>query len=514
MVAREEEAGQAAVRAWLESGAAFEGRAPEVIVTHGNLLFLTETHAFKMKRAVDFGWMDFSSLTKRAEACRRELALNRRTAPDLYEALVAVTQAPDGGLALDGDGQAVEWLVRMRRFEEADRLDHLLDGGHLTRLQLRDLAGDLAAFHAAAEPTPGRGGPAVMTAIVRENAVDMAKAEGLFEPTLTDRLRSESLACWGRVAALLERRAAEGTTRRCHGDLHLANIVLWQGRPTPFDCIEFSEAFACIDPLYDLAFLLMDLERRGRRDLANLVMNRWLAMIPEPRRHLAGLALLPALLSLRAAIRAKITGFEWLEATAREALAATARRYLELALAYLAPPAPRLLAIGGLSGSGKSTLAAALAPDLGAAPGAVLLRSDVLRKRLFGKAPEALLPKAAYGPIWHRRVQEELLAQTEAALLAGHSVIVDAVNAESEIRAQLAALAERLRLPFAGLWLEAPLELLKARVAARSGDASDATPAVVEAQVARCQAPADWRSLDASGGPEQVLAAAKAALEI
>ncbi|MEO1190866.1 MAG: AAA family ATPase [Pseudomonadota bacterium] len=505
------EEAQEEVHSFLKSGVAFEGVAPELLVTHGNRLFLTKTRVYKMKRAVDFGWMDFSTLAKREAACRQELALNRRTAPDLYLGVEPVTREADGRLAVKGQGEPLEWLVCMRRFHQADRLDRLLESGQLTDVNLRRLADDLAVFHATAEPTPARGGVALARKVTAENAADLARAPTVFDAEAVAALTDKTTAFFDRYGPLADARAETGQTRRCHGDLHLANIVMWEGRALPFDCIEFNEAFSAIDPLYDLAFLLMDLEQRGRRDLANLVLNRWLALSDPPFAELPGLALLPGFLSLRAAIRAKVTGLEWLDPKRSDHtdLARRGQAYLDLALRYLEPPNPCLVAVGGLSGSGKSTLAQALAPDLGAAPGALVLRSDVLRKRLFGVMPEEHLPPEAYSPAWHERVQAALLEQAETALRSGQAVVLDAVQSDARVRAEVADLGHRLGLPAQGIWLEAPLDILQARVTARSGDASDATAAVVAKQAEDCQVPEDWIRLDARGTPKAVLAAAR-----
>lgn len=510
-----EKAGQAAVAAWLESGAAFDGVAPTTIVTHGNVLYLTGARVYKMKRVLDLGWMDFSSLALREAACRRELSFNRRTAPEIYLDVLPVTRGAAGGFALGGGGEAVEWLVVMRRFAEERRLDHLLARSALEDAAFLTLADDVARFHAEAAIRPDGGGRAFLTQVARDNDGDMARAARLFDGKKRATLLRRSLAEIEAHSDLIAARAAGGWVRHCHGDLHLANIVLWKGRPTPFDCIEFNETFARIDVLYDLAFLLMDLERSGRRDLGNLVLNRWLAMVPETADQVSALALLPLFQSLRAGVRAKIAGLHWLEAEGdgQAGPAKEAQAYLDLAEAYLRPAPPRLLAVGGLSGSGKSSLAKALAPAFGAAPGALHLRSDVVRKRLFGVLPEDRLPDEAYRGPWHRRVAQCLLDLAGRALSAGRSVVLDAVHAEAATRAPLADLARRQGVPFQGLWLDAPPGLLRARVAARRGDASDATPDVVAAQVPRAEPPLDWLHLDASGSREAVLRAAKRALD-
>lgn len=497
---------QERIVAWLMA----QGGDAERHDTHASTVVLLGERAYKLKRALDVGWMDFSTLQKREAVCRNELLLNRRTAPDLYLEVVAVTR--DGaGYALGGDGPACDWLLVMRRFDQAERFDKLLADGKLTPALVQRLADRIAAFHAAAEVTQDGGGRALAAKVAAENARDLAAAPAVVPPELALPLAERTAAAVERLAPLLEARRAAGSVRRCHGDLHLANIVRWRGEPTLYDCIEFNEAFVTIDLLYDLAFLLMDLERHGRRDYANLVLNRWLA----DAEQIPGLAALPLFLSLRAGVRAKVAalGVHEVPAQKRDPLAQEARDYARRALDYLAPPPPRLVAVGGLSGSGKSTLARALAPALGAAPGALLIRSDVIRKRLFGVAPEVRLPDSAYAPEWHVKVAAAMLDQARAALAAGHAVILDAVHGHPDGRAAAEALAREAGVPFAGFWLDAPAETLVARVAARQGDASDATVEVVRRQLAGGP-PSDhgWRALAAGGDLAAVVAEARAAL--
>jgi predicted kinase len=280
---------------------------------------------------------------------------------------------------------------------------------------------------------------------------------------------------------LVARRVAAGAVRRGHGDLHLRNIVMLAGEPVPFDAIEFSEKIANIDVLYDLAFALMDLARQGLGALANRLLNEWLwriAALPEAS-HEEALALLPMFLSRRAAIRAYVD-------SAVTAVSgkdnAPARAYQKAALAFLQPVPPRLLAIGGLSGSGKTTLALKLAPDIGRVPGAVVVRSDVERKRRAGVALEARMPAGSYTPEASAAIYAAFLARAERVLRAGHSVVLDAVFARADERAAAEALAARVGVPFEGIWLDVPKEVAQARVANRKADASDATPAVVERQ--------------------------------
>ena len=278
-----------------------------------------------------------------------------------------------------------------------------------------------------------------------------------------------------------------------------------------FDCLEFDEALASIDTLYDLAFLLMDLLHQERGALAQRLLNGYLDATWDD----GGVALLPLFLACRAAIRAKVLGFGALPRSADASAAgevAAARDYLERALAYLDPPPARLVALGGVSGTGKSTLARELAPELGPAPGAVVLRSDVVRKRLHGVAPGDRLPPAAYRKEASRPVYGALAERAAVLLRAGHAAIVDAVFLDPAERAQIERVARAAGVPFQALWLSAPEDILMERVAARRGDVSDATPDVLRQQLATDPGALTWPLLDVSGSPEAIAAQARALL--
>jgi uncharacterized protein len=501
---------QAATLDFLGSGAAFGLPAGEIqrIDTHAAAVFLGGARALKLKRAVRYSFLDFSTLEQRHAALEAELRLNRRTAPQLYRRLVAVTREPDGSLALGGEGEAVEWLLEMARFDQDDLLDRVARRGELDARLIERLADEIVALHAIAERRPDRGGHPGLAEVVRGNAGDLGSLVGeVLDAEAVERLCARTAAELERRRDILEARREQGWVRHCHGDLHLGNIVLIDGEPVLFDCLEFDEALACTDTLYDLAFLLMDLCHRGLRPEARLLLDHYLELDPDD----GGLALLPLFLSVRAAIRAKVEGFTARTADNPEA-AAEARRYLDEALAYLDPPAPRLLAIGGLSGSGKSTLARRLAPEVGPPPGAVVLRSDRLRKRLLGVPPERRLGPEGYREEVSTRVYALIARRAETLLRAGRGVIADAVFADPAHRRQIQAAAARAGAPFAGLWLDAPPDVLEHRVEARRGDASDATVAVVRQQQAIDLAAIDWPRLDAGGALEQVAARAAAAL--
>jgi predicted kinase len=393
----------------------------------------------------------------------------------------------------------------MRRFDQSGLFDRLAERGALTRELMLALTDEIARFHDEAAIRKDQGGRAGIAAVVEINARGMRGAPpGSLDPTAIDRLDGASRAALDRQAQLLEARRRSGHVRYCHGDLHLRNICLIDDRPTLFDRIEFSEMLACTDVLYDLAFLLMDLDHRKLVPLANAVLNRYLDLRSEDD----GLAALPLFLSLRAGVRAHVSAVAAAQQTDElrsEALRGEARSYLARALSLLQPSPPCLVAVGGLSGTGKTTLAYALAPQLGAAPGARVLRTDVLRKRLAGVAPETPLARQAYTQQAGAAVYAAQLAQVRAALTCGRAVIADAVFARPEERAAMAALAHELDVPFAGLWLHAPAATLEHRVDARRGDASDADVAVVRQQATYETGRIEWTTLDAGGDPASIL---------
>jgi len=487
-----------------------EGAAIETAETHISIVFLAGEHAYKLKRAVEFPYLDFSTPELRRAACEAELALNRRTAPELYREVRAISRRPDGSLGW-GDGAPLDWVVIMRRFDQGQLLDRAARGGGLSAPLMLDLAAHIAAFHRDAEPRPDHGGAAVMREIATTNLRILRdrRAAG-FDDAQIDALEARVGEALARVGAVLDARRVQDKVRRCHGDLHLRNICLYDGKPLIFDCIEFSEPIASVDVLYDLAFLLMDLVHYGERGFANLMLNRYLDLTGEDD----GLAAMPVFMALRAVIRAHVTASaaEHMPGAERDAQFAEARRYVEAAVAMLQPQPARLVAIGGLSGSGKSSLALRLAPELGTMPGARVLRSDVLRKRHFGVMPEERLPPAAYGAGVTAQVYRELCERAAAALDAGYAAMIDAVALREEERRAFAAVAEKAGVPFTGLWLDAPAEAMRTRIESRRSDASDATAPVLEQQLRADPGMLDWQRIDAAGDLEQTAARARQAL--
>lgn len=488
-----------------------DGQAVERIDTHAALVFLAGDRALKLKRAVRYPYLDYSTVEKRHAACLAELAINRRTAPALYRDVVALRRGADGRLFLDagdGAGEAVDWLVSMTRFPDDALLDRMAERHRLTPDLMRRLAERIAAFHREAAPRPDGGGAEAMRAVADGNLEDLRAAPDLFPEVLVARLAEHTAEALDRLAPLLEERRRTGFVRHGHGDLHLRNIVLLDGEPTLFDAIEFDEALAVADVFYDLAFLLMDLDHRALRPLGTVVLNRYL----EETGDYGGLAALPLFLSLRAAVRAKVLAAALRLSGAASGLAEEARRYLDHALAALDPAPARLVAVGGLSGTGKTRLAEGLAPGLGPAPGAVVLRTDVLRKRLCGVADTDRLPEDGYAPAMTERVYAELYRRAAAVLAVGHAVVVDAVSARPAERRRLASVAADAGVRFDGIWLEAPLTARVERVANRRNDASDATADVVERQESYDLGTIDWTRLDAGRVAADVLDEARASL--
>ncbi len=505
-------ADQSAALAFLADPDTHAGQAVERIDTHAATVFLAGARAYKVKRAVRFPYMDFSTLRRRERACKREVELNRRTAPDIYLAARPLTRRPDGQLDLDGDGEAVEWVVEMRRFEQAGLLDSLAAAGDLNAPLMTEMTDIVAGFHARAEILTPQSAPHAgaegMRWVIEESLSEIAERLDLFRVTDISALTPVAGAMLDRFQTTLDARLKGGFVRRCHGDLHLRNICLIDGVPTLFDCIEFDDKLACIDVLYDLAFLLMDLDHRGLRRLANLVLNRYL----QQSGDLSGLAVLPLFLAARALIRAKVGASA--EANQRRThdrhrLQAEARHYFARAQAYFTPPAPRLIAVGGLSGSGKTTLARDLAPDIGAAPGAVHLRSDVIRKSLCGAEEFDRLPPQAYGAAMNKRVYAEILSRARVTLRAGQAVIADAVFAMPDERGALESLATDLGITFRGLWLTTRRDRLVERLDGRTHDASDADATVLEQQLDYEIGSVTWRHLDAGGTKQEVLEAGR-----
>ena len=505
---------QSEVIAFLSQPAAYGAHVSSVerCETHASIIFLTDSTAYKLKRAVRFPYLDYSTPERRRRFCEAEVQVNRRTAPDLYRGVVVVVRREDGALALGGAGAPLDWLVEMQRFHENALFSRLADAGRLDRFAMENLADSIARFHGQAEPRSSSGGASGIARVLDSNRSCFADSDPkILDPQRTARLVELARNAFEAAAPLLDRRRDEGRVRHCHGDLHLRNIIVHNGQAVLFDAIEFDPAFAEIDVLYDLAFLVMDLEFRGLPHLASIVLNRYL----DNTGDVAGLPALPLFLSTRAAIRAHIDAVaasNQSEPQNAAELADAARRYLRWALAFLRSEKPRLIAIGGLSGSGKSKLARQLAPLLGPAPGARVARTDSTRKRLAGVALGTRLGAQDYSSRMSRRTYEAVYDEARQALAAGRSVIADAVFAGPEEREAIARTASEAGVAFQGLWLDAAPPVLERRVTGRRKNVSDATAEVVRLQLEYDLGAIDWARLDASGEGDETLQAACALL--
>jgi uncharacterized protein len=481
----------------------------EKIVTHGSVVFLGGERVFKLKRAVRFPYLDFSTPRKRLDCCENELSLNRRTAPEHYLAVRRITRDREGGLAFDGDGALVDAVVEMRRFPDEALFDAMAMRGELTPALMERLARSIADFHAAAEPDPTQSGSGAIEEVIAINE------RSLHESGLVDRQEAARFAqaCRDRLHRhedLLEGRAKSGKIRRCHGDLILRNIFLFDGKPTLFDCIDFNADLATIDVLYDLAFLLMDLVHRDLPDLANLVFNRYLDESGEDD----GASLLPFFMALRATVRAHVGATQAADLLDEKAgpVLDEARAYYRMANDLLQVPPARIIAIGGLSGTGKSSIAARLAGHVGNSPGARILNSDRLRKAAFGVRPEAFLPPEAYAPDASAGVYRVLRDLARGLLRSGVPVIADAVFDRADEREAIASIAAEVQAPFLGIWLVADRKTMTERVEARSrmravsaeANPSDADLAVLQQQLARDPGDMDWIRVDAGNRPEAI----------
>lgn len=474
------------------------------VTTHISEIFIGEKTVYKLKRAVKYPYVDFSSKELRLKYCEAEVRLNRRTAPDLYRGVKPITRGEDGNLHIGRAGDVVDWVVEMARFDEDALFDRLsVTTDKLDRHLMEHLADNIATFHATAQARNDGGGRAGIAMTIEGNAKVFAQdGKGILDRDKVAALTEHQHADLNDASVLLENRRMNGCVRHCHGDMHLGNIFLSpDGEPVLFDCIEFNEAFATIDVLYDLAFLLMDLDRRGLSTLGAIVLNRYMDITGAAW----GLFTLPLFLSLRASIRSHVacTQAKTIDDPAmQEAKAVEAREYLGMALGYLNVTEPRLIAVGGLSGSGKSRAARELARHVGGHPGARVVRSDVLRKRIAGVHPLDKLGPEGYTPEMTAKTYEAVYEEVRTVLLTGHCVIADCVFSTPEERAAIEAVATEQGVAFDGLWLEADAEIMQSRVEKRLNNASDADAEVVKMQLSYDLGDITWQRIDSSASRE------------
>ena len=458
-----------------------------VVETHISWIFLTGRYAYKLKKPVDLGFLDFSTPERRRHCCLEELRLNRRLCTGLYLDVLPVTAERDG-FRIGGEGPESDWVVRMSQFDRSFELDRLLAAGELSPERVREISRIVSDFHRtapAADESSSFGTPDVLLVPMVEN---LDRTEGLLhspeECEAIEAIRSWTVAEHRRLSPVLLERKARGFVRECHGDMHTGNMVVWEGKVTIFDCIEFNPNLSVIDVMSDAAFLFMDLQHSAYPGLAWEFMNAYLSEGGD----YGGLRVLRLYCAYRAMVRAKVTAIRLMQEGDPEARRKSLdehRSYLSLALGYVRPAPPALLLMHGVSGSGKSVLASGLA----AAGGFVHLRSDVERKRLFGMSPLQGSRPSGIDIYTHGATTETYRILLEAA---GHAlsgqwpVIVDATFLREEQRRPFIELAERTGCRCRILSLTAPGEVLRERVRSRlehGADPSEADLAVLDRQL-------------------------------
>ncbi|PTE06967.1 AAA family ATPase [Mesorhizobium helmanticense] len=493
---------EAATALLLDPATYGETRPVEAIETHISRIFLAGRRAFKMKRAVQLPYVDFSTPQLRLAACEKEVELNSKTAPGLYLGVRRITREAAGKLALDGSGDLVDAAIEMVRFDQSKLLDRMAIAGELTPALMTEVARMIVRYHRGVPEIHNGGGASNLAGVLDINEAGFATSH-VFGKAEIKTFAEAFRTALARHSGLLDRREAAGKIRRCHGDLHLRNICLFDGEPRLFDCIEFNDRIATIDVLYDLAFLLMDLWHRGFPDLANLVMNRYLDEADDED----GFVLLPFFMAVRAAVRAHVTATQVEESSANsDKLTTEARSYFELARTFLQETSPRLIAIGGLSGSGKTTVAEALAAHVGAPPGARIVESDRVRKAMHGVPAETRLPDKAYRPEVSERVYRQMAWQAGLILSESGSVIADAVFDRPDDRSRIEKAASDTGIAFLGFWLEADPLVLWQRVSERKGGPSDATIDILSRQLQRNATQSGWRKVNAGRKPAEIVA--------
>jgi aminoglycoside phosphotransferase family enzyme/predicted kinase len=495
-------------------------KAVEVRQTHISVVFLAGPYVYKVKKPVDFGFLDFSTLEKRHHFCAEEVRLNRRLAPDVYLDVVPIVRA-GVGLKLEGPGEAVEWAVKMQRLPDEATLLEWLRRGEVGPELAETLAHRIVSFHRTAAETPVPESFGRFDAVARNLRDIFTQSEPQVGNTVScpvfNRLRALTEESLERLRPLIESRAHHGMTRDTHGDLHLDHVYYFPDRQQPndlviIDCIEFTERFRYADPVADMAFPYMDFLFHGRRDLARMFADAYFAASGDEE----GRRLLPLYTAYRASVRGSVEGLKLAEkeisATDRRADLQKARAHWLLALGQLEEPGrrPCLLLVTGLPGTGKSTLARALAER----SNFEVVRSDVVRKELAGLVPHELTPPEArahlYSADWNDRTYAECLRQAEELLFQGKRVLVDATFREEARRRTFLEAAVRWGVPGALIVCEAKTDTIRERLAGRRHDASDADWLVYLQTVECWEEPSSFtlrvlRKISTDGGPRDAV---------
>ena len=445
----------------------------QLIQTHISYVVLTGTYAYKVKKPVNFGFLDFTTLEQRKYFCEEELRLNQRGAPHLYLEVLAITQGGNR-LSLNGTGEPVEYTLKMRQFPQEALFTHLLEKGRLTEKRMEDLGRVVARFHAQAQTNDvirNFGSMVQIRAVIDQNYEQTNKyIGGPQTQEQFDQTRKYTDCFFQEQQALFDHRVAHNRIRECHGDLHLGNICLWQDQILLFDCIEFNQAFRFVDVMYDVAFVVMDLEAQHRQDLSNAFLNTYI----EETGDWEGLQILSLYLIRQAYVRAKVTSFLLDDPAISEEAKAEAQQkaahYYQLAWQYTHKHQGQLILMSGLSGSGKSTVARYFARRLNA----IHIRSDAVRKHLGGISLHERGEAKLYTPAMNEETYSRLLHLGIKLATQGYPVILDAKYDQRVFRLTALEQAKVNHLPFHIFYCTAPLEVLRERLQRRRGDITDA----------------------------------------
>ncbi|MDT8453394.1 MAG: AAA family ATPase [Gammaproteobacteria bacterium] len=467
----------------------------ELIETHISWVILTGDFVYKLKKPVDFGFLNFSTLEKRHHFCKQELRLNRRLAPAIYLEVVSISGTVEQP-RIAGRGEAFEYAVKMAQFPQSAQLDQRLAAGELEAEHIDAIAQMVAEFHQhidIADDAMDYGDNAVIYQPVSENFCQIR--EHLDTTPYTDALialETWSECAFDKLKPVLRQRKQDGFVRECHGDMHLRNMVWLESGPTAFDCIEFNAHLRWIDVISEVAFLIMDLQARQQPPLASRFLNRYLEITGD----YAGLGVLPFYLCYRAMVRAKVAALrhsqENIKADEKQNTLEDFELYLRLAGSYTQPASPKLIIMRGMSASGKSTVSQQLLDTMGL----IRIRSDVERKRLFAvPLSESTLTKqepdkidaGIYSPQATQQTYAKLAELASQVIAAGYSVIVDAAFLKKEQREPFQHLARQAGVSYTVLEITAPLELLRQRISEREHDISDADLSVLEHQISHWQ---------------------------
>ena len=462
----------------------------ELIETHISWVLLTGDFAYKIKKPVNFGFLDFSTLEKRHTFCVNELFLNRRLAAAIYLEVVSISGTQNKPV-INGRGKAFEYAVKMAQFPQSAQLDHMLAAGQLNAEHMDVIAHMVADFHGlidVANDSTDYGDNNTIYRRVDENFKQIRQHLDIapYADTLAT-LQQWSRSAFETLGSVFERRKADGFVRECHGDMHLRNLIWLDNRPMAFDCIEFNASLRWIDVMSEAAFLVMDLQSRRQYELANCFLNSYLELTGD----YAGLAVLPFYLCYRALVRAKVDTLRFEQKALidreKEQLRIELESYLHLATGYIQPSAPRLIIMHGLSASGKSTVSGKLLEKIGA----IRIRSDVERKRLFdielADSAASKIDSGIYSKHSSQKTYAKLVELASVVISAGYSVIIDAAFLKREQRQFFESLAKHLGVSYIILETTAPTELLRQRVAEKRHDVSDADIAVLEHQISNRQ---------------------------